>query len=68
MSQLTTSAPGVIQYHPKPSPDGQWLLFGSTRDGARNLYVMPAKGGDAKPVTTLPKGSAAMWAIWRPRE
>ena len=64
--RLTQSSPGVLHYHPKPSTDGRWLAFGSTRSGTRQLYVMPAEGGEAVPVTFVPPGHGAMWAHWRP--
>jgi TolB protein len=38
--QLTKSAAGTLHYHPEPSADGKWLLFGSKRDGVRQLFVM----------------------------
>jgi dipeptidyl aminopeptidase/acylaminoacyl peptidase len=37
------------------SPDGRKLLVASARTGIRNLYVMPAEGGDLKPVTNSVK-------------
>ena len=64
--QLTHSNPGTRHYHPKPSPDGKWLAFGSNRSGARNLYVMPAGGGAATAITNVPAGHGAMWASWQP--
>lgn len=66
ITQLTHSEPGVTHYHPKPSPDGKWLAFGSTRSGTRQLYVMPARGGKAWPITKVPEGHGAMWALWQP--
>ena len=38
--QLTDTPAGSMHYHPPPSPDGKWLLYGSKRDGVRQLYVM----------------------------
>ncbi len=68
--QLSHSPEGVLHYHPKVSPDGKWLAFGSTRSGARQLYVRPADpnadAARAYPLTVLPPGSAAMWAAWQP--
>ncbi len=38
----------------KFSPDGKWIAFGATgQKGFRNVYVVPAAGGDAKPVSFL---------------
>ncbi len=36
---------------PTYSPDGRWLAFTSDRGGGDNIWVMPAKGGEAKAVT-----------------
>ena len=38
----------------KFSPDGKWLAFGVTgQKGFRNVYVVPAAGGEARPVSFL---------------
>jgi TolB protein len=63
--QLTRSKPGILHYHPAVSPCGQWLVFGSTRSGARNLYVMATGGGEALAITSMQRGQAAMWASWQ---
>lgn len=67
IEQLTQSPPGTKVYHPTPSPDGRWLVFGSNQTGTRQLYAMPAGGGAAQPITQVPEGSGAMWPHWRPR-
>ena len=64
--QLTHSRPGSLTYHPKPSPDGEWLAFGSNQTGTRQLYVARPDGTDARPITNVVPGSGAMWAYWRP--
>lgn len=64
--RLTTSQPGVRHYHPAASPDGKWILFGSDRGGVMQLYVAPAEGGEAHPITRVPEGSCAMHGHWRP--
>lgn len=64
--QLSKSAPGVWHYHPKVSPDGQWVVFGTLRDGVRQVYVARADGSKARSVTSLQKGYAAMWPSWQP--
>ena len=33
------------------SPDGQWVSYLAPRDGVLNVWIMPRKGGDARPVT-----------------
>src|SRR5262249_23942733 len=38
--QLTKSKDGTRHYHPQPSPDGKRLVYGSLRDGVRQLFVM----------------------------
>ena len=38
----------------KFSPDGKWIAFGVTgQKGFRNVYVVPAAGGEARPVSFL---------------
>ncbi len=64
LTRLSHSGAGVTHYHPKPSPDGEELAFGSTRSGNRQLYVIPAQGGEARPITRVPAGHGAMWAHW----
>lgn len=66
IEQLTHSNQGTRHYHPKPTPDGKWLAFGSNRSGLRNLYVMPSGGGAATAITDVPAGHGAMWATWQP--
>jgi Tol biopolymer transport system component len=65
--QLSDTPAGSMHYHPAASPDGKWLVYGSKRDGVRQLYVM--RLGDRKEhrITDLKKGHAAMWASWQPR-
>lgn len=66
VTQISHSTPGVTHFHPKPSPGGEWFAFGSTRSGNRQLYVAPAGGGTAQPITRVPVGYGAMWAHWEP--
>jgi Tol biopolymer transport system component len=65
--QLTRSAAGTLHYHPQPSRDGGWLLYGSKRDGVRQLFARELKSGKERQLTTLAKGDAAMWGHWQPR-
>lgn len=65
--QLTHSRAGTLHYHPQPSRDGNWLVYGSKRDGVRNLFVMNLANRSEQPLTQLPRGSAAMWPHWQPR-
>src|SRR5579872_6638096 len=61
--QLTETAAGSMHYHPRPSPDGQWLLYGSKRDGVRQLYLMRLEDRKEYRLTDLKKGHAARWPI-----
>ena len=36
---------------PRFSPDGKWIAFTSDRDGADNIWAMPAAGGEARQIT-----------------
>lgn len=65
-TQLTKSAEGALHYHPQPSPDGRWLVYGSLRDGARNLYVRNLSERTEKRITDLKPGTGAMWPHWQP--
>jgi Tol biopolymer transport system component len=64
--RLTDTPAGTLHYHPVPSPDGKWLLYGSKRDGVRNLYLMRLADKKERRLTDLKKGHAAMWASWQP--
>ncbi len=68
VEQLTNSAPCVRHYHPSPSPDGRWLLFGSDRSGVMQLYVARADGSSAESVTDVPAGWCAMHGHWQPAD
>jgi len=64
--QLTTSREGTLHYHPQPSADGAWLLYGAKTDGVRQLFVMRLADREKKQITKLTKGHAAMWPHWQP--
>jgi Tol biopolymer transport system component len=64
--QLTRSAPGTLHYHPQPSPDGKWLLYGSKREGTRQLFLMRLADRVEHRLTNLGNGHASMWAHWQP--
>ena len=64
--QLTKSAEGTLHYHSAPSPDGRWLLYGSKREGVRQLFVMRLADRVEHRLTDLKAGTAAMWPHWRP--
>lgn len=70
--RLTRSPPGTSHFHPRPSPDGAWLLYGSRRAApgggmARNLYARRLADGHEIALTHLPPGMAAMHGHWQPR-
>jgi hypothetical protein len=67
IEQLTRSRAGVNNYLPQVSPDSKWVLFGSTRTGARQLHVARADGTGAYPITRLKAGWGAIHGYWRPK-
>ncbi len=68
--QLTHTPENTLQYHPRVSLDGHWLVFGSNRTGTRQLYARPAdpfvKDHKDLPLTNVEPGNAAMWACILP--
>lgn len=42
---------------PMFSPDGKWIAFTSTYEGHSEVYLMDAKGGEARRLTYIPEGS-----------
>ena len=64
--QLTKSAASSLHYHPQPAADGRWLLYGSKRDGVRQLFVMRLADRFEQRLTELPVGRGAMWPHWQP--
>jgi Tol biopolymer transport system component len=65
LTQLTHSDSDTLHYHPEPSPDGDWLVYGSKRAGVRQLYVMNLRDGKETRITDLKPGHAAMWPHWQ---
>ncbi len=61
-SRLTTF-PGVETFA-KFSPDGKWIAFTATYDGAQAVYLMPAEGGS--PVRLSYNPGAAQVVGWTP--
>jgi Tol biopolymer transport system component len=66
--RLTETPAGSLHYHPLPSPDGKFLVYGSKRGGVRQLYVMRLEGRKEQRLTDLDEGRAAMWPHWQPAE
>jgi dipeptidyl aminopeptidase/acylaminoacyl peptidase len=50
--------------HPRWSPDGKWLAFESTREGASQIYLLSLDGGEARQLTTISTGAAQ--PVWAP--
>ncbi len=47
------------------SPDGRWIAFSVTdRKSFRNVYVVPATGGEAQPVSFLANGDTGSQIAW----
>jgi len=64
--RLTKSAEGTLHYHPQASPDGKWLVYGSRRDGVRQLFVMRLADRSERRITNRKAGEGAMWPHWQP--
>jgi Tol biopolymer transport system component len=64
--RLTDTPAGSLHYHPLPSPDGKWLVYGSKRAGIRQLYLMQLDRKQERRLTNLVEGWAAMWPYWQP--
>ncbi len=58
-----TTFPGVETFA-KFSPDGKWIAFTATYDGAQAVYLMPAEGG--APVRLSYSPGAAQVVAWTP--
>jgi Tol biopolymer transport system component len=58
--RLTETRTGSLHYHPLPSPDGKWLVYGSKREGVRQLYLMQLDLKKVRRLTDLAEGRAAM--------
>jgi len=59
--QLTT---GGHESNPVFSPDGNWIAFSANYDGNRDVYVVPAAGGEPKRLTWYPGQDGALG--WTP--
>jgi tricorn protease len=58
-----TSFPGTESFA-KLSPDGKWIAFTGTYDGASAVYLMPAEGGAPTRLTYNPGGAQVI--AWTP--
>jgi tricorn protease len=50
LARQLTSDPG-LELFPRYSPDGRWIAFTGQYDGNRDVYVIPAEGGEPKRLT-----------------
>ena len=57
-------APAGNDRAPRWSPDGRWLAFISTRDGAAQIWRLPTRGGDPVKLTSSHDGIADY--LWEP--
>ncbi len=55
---------GPADTSPAWSPAGDRIAFLRAQDGPAQLWLLPADGGEAEPVTTLPLGAGA--PVWSP--
>ena len=67
VTQLTKTPDGTTHYHPTPAADGQRLLFGSKRQGVRQLVMLNLADRIETPITHLKPGQGAMWSHWQPQ-
>jgi dipeptidyl aminopeptidase/acylaminoacyl peptidase len=59
--QLTSGDKG--ESSPMFSPDGKWISYLSSKDGAPQLYLLPTGGGEAKKLTNISTGvSDPLWS------
>jgi TolB protein len=64
--QLTRTPSATLHYHPLPSPDGKWLVYGSKRDGVRQLVRRNLQSQTEQAITEQKSGTAAMWPHLQP--
>ena len=65
-TRLTKSDAGSLHYHPQPSPDGHWLVYGAKRAGIRNIFIMKLSDRTETRLSDLKPGHGAMWPHWQP--
>jgi len=54
LRQLTNNE--AADYHPRWSPDGEWLMFVSTRENGSQVWKLPIRGGEGVQVTDFSMG------------
>lgn len=63
LARRLTSHPNSETY-PKFSPDGKWIAFTASYDGAPSIYVIPSEGGEPRRLTYEPMPS--LMREWSP--
>jgi hypothetical protein len=53
---------GSSNYHPRLSPDGEWIAFDSDRDGTRGVYIATREGKDVRRVTGEGYAAVPSWS------
>jgi len=64
-TQLTKTAASSLSLSPRALPDGKRLVYGSKRDGVRNIYVMTLANRSEEADHQLKAGQGAMWPHWQ---
>jgi Tol biopolymer transport system component len=55
-----------IDDRPAWSPDGRWIAWTRTESGRREIWVMTADGGDARPLVVGDEGEDLDLVGWAP--
>jgi Tol biopolymer transport system component len=64
VEQLLASTASLHPNQPRYTPDGEWISFTGVTPSARELWLIPAGGGEAVAVLT---GGVHTHAAWQPR-
>ena len=64
--QAVMADSSIVETDPTPSPDGKWLAFTKETGPARQIWIRPIGGGDARQLTNEPDTSRAMTPTWAP--
>ena len=61
---LRATTETTVEDSARPSPDGQWLAFGSNRLGSNHLWVLNQENGSLTQVTTTPEPEVGVASRW----